>query len=249
MPAGGRLSVTARNAPLLKGRDEATGLSGDFVAVEVQDTGVGVPEENLEHIFEPFFTTKPFGKGTGLGLSQVYGFAKQSGGAVTLASQLGRGTTFTLYLPRAADAPAPAPSPVETGDECEDGRILLVEDNREVAQVTETMLASAGYTVVWASRPQAAWELIEGSEPFDAVLSDVVMEGGMSGLDLAERLRERHPDLPLVLMTGYSEALASGTSLGLTVLSKPVRETEMLAALRTARRAAPKLSNVVRLAR
>jgi signal transduction histidine kinase/ActR/RegA family two-component response regulator len=250
MPAGGRLSVSARNASLQKGRDENTGLAGDFVAIEVQDTGIGVPAEHFAKIFEPFFTTKPTGKGTGLGLSQVYGFARQSGGAVTVASQLGQGSTFTLYLPRAAEAPAAAPAPAEAREESDEGRILLVEDNRDVAQVTETMLASAGYTVKWAHGPQAALDLIEKDEPFDAVLSDIVMEGGLSGLDLAERLREGRPDLPVVLMTGYSEALATGASSGWRVLSKPFREAEMVAALREARRAAhAPPSNVVRLTR
>jgi signal transduction histidine kinase/ActR/RegA family two-component response regulator len=250
MPAGGRLSVIARNAPLQPGRDENTGLAGNFVAIDVQDSGIGIPAEHLAKIFEPFFTTKPTGKGTGLGLSQVYGFAKQSGGAVTATSQLGRGSTFTLYLPRAANAPADKPPVVEPDDDLDAGRILLVEDNKDVAQVTETMLTSAGYTVVSASAPQAALDMIKRNEPFDAVLSDIVMEGGMSGFDLAERLREQHPDLPIVLMTGYSEALATGNSRGLTVLSKPFREAEVVAALRAARRAAPAaVSNVVRLAR
>ncbi len=250
MPAGGQLSVTARNASLQAGRDENTGLAGDYVALEVQDTGIGIPEEHLAKIFEPFFTTKPAGKGTGLGLSQVYGFAKQSGGAITAKSQIGRGSTFTLYLPRAAGAPIDMAPPVEPGDELDEGRILLVEDNRDVAQVTETMLTTAGYTVVLAHGPQAALDIIESSAPFDAVLSDIVMEGGISGFELAERLRERRPDMPVLLMTGYSEALATGTSRGLPVLSKPFRQAEVVAALRAARRAAPAASsNVVRLAR
>jgi signal transduction histidine kinase/ActR/RegA family two-component response regulator len=250
MPAGGRLAVIARNVSLQTGRDEGTGLSGDFVAIEVRDTGIGIPEEHRAKIFEPFFTTKPTGKGTGLGLSQVYGFAKQSSGTMTVASQLGHGSTFTLYLPRAMEAPANAPALVEPRDNLDEGRVLLVEDNRDVAQVTETMLTSAGYTVTWASGPQAALDLIERGEPFDAVLSDIVMEGGLSGLDLAETLGQRRPELPVALMTGYSEALATGSSRGLTVLSKPFREAEVVAALRAARRAEPgSPSNVVRLTR
>jgi two-component system, NtrC family, sensor kinase len=140
--------------------------------------------------------------------------------------------------------------PVEPGDELDEGRILLVEDNRDVAQVTETMLTTAGYTVVLAHGPQAALDIIESSAPFDAVLSDIVMEGGISGFELAERLRERRPDMPVLLMTGYSEALATGASRGLPVLSKPFRQAEVVAALRAARRAAPAASsNVVRLTR
>jgi two-component system NtrC family sensor kinase len=247
MPAGGRLAVVARNATLQPGQDEGTHLSGDFVAISVRDTGIGIPGEHLAKIFEPFFTTKPNGKGTGLGLSQVYGFAKQSGGAMTVTSELGRGSTFTLYLPRAAEAPVVAPAPVDIDADVDDGRILLVEDNRDVAQVTEAMLSSAGYTVRWVSSAQAALDLLAKGEPFDAVLSDIVMEGGMSGLDLADRLRERRPHLPVVLMTGYSEALATGTSRDFPVLSKPFGEAEVIAALRAARRAAPPPSNIIRL--
>jgi signal transduction histidine kinase/ActR/RegA family two-component response regulator len=249
MAAGGQLTVAARNVTLRRGSDEGTGLTGDFVALEVRDTGIGIPEEHLAKIFEPFFTTKPPGKGTGLGLSQVYGFSKQSGGGLTVASQIGRGSTFTIYLPRAATVPAKRAAVGESPDEADDGRILLVEDNREVAQVTETMLTAAGYTVTWVSNTAAALNMLE-QEQFDAVLSDIVIEGGLSGLDLADRLRERWPDLPLVLMTGYSEALATGSSRGLRVLSKPFGEAELVGALKSARRA-PQTSpsNVIRLAR
>jgi signal transduction histidine kinase/ActR/RegA family two-component response regulator len=250
MPGGGQLTVTARNANLHKGSNEGSGLSGDFVAIEVHDTGTGIAQEDLDRVFEPFFTTKPTGQGTGLGLSQVYGFARQSGGAVTVASQPGQGSTFTLYLPRGAEAPAQSPV-TGASEQTDEGRVLLVEDNREVAEVTENMLSASGYAVVWAASPAAALSLLDRSEPFDLVLSDIVMEGGMSGLDLAERLRERRPDLPVVLMTGYSEALATGSSRGLRVLSKPFREAEVTAALRAARRgpAQAPASNVIRLTR
>ena len=251
MPAGGKLTVTGRNVTLHGGRDEGTGLAGDFVAIAVHDTGIGIPDEHLGRVFEPFFTTKATGKGTGLGLSQVYGFARQSGGAVTVASTLSQGSTFTLFLPRGVHVEAHAPAR-ETSDEPDDGgRVLLVEDNREVAQITVGMLGAAGYAVVWANGPAAALDLIERGEAFDIVLSDIVMEGGLSGLDLADRLRERRPNLPILLMTGYSEALATGSSRGLRVLSKPFREAELAAALKGVRRAAghPAPSNVIRLGR
>jgi CheY-like chemotaxis protein len=169
---------------------------------------------------------------------------------VTVASRLGQGSTFTLYLPRAAVAPIPVPASSEAQIDTDEGHILLVEDNRDVAQVTETMLVSVGYEVTWVSGPQAALDLIDAGEPFDAVLSDIVMEGGLSGLDLAQRLRERWPALPVLLMTGYSEALATGSSSGWRVLSKPFREAELVAALRAVRAgAAQTSSNVIRLAR
>jgi signal transduction histidine kinase/ActR/RegA family two-component response regulator len=239
MPSGGKLTIGATNVSLHRGRDDEPGLQGDFVALTVQDTGAGIGEEHLSHIFEPFYTTKPPGQGTGLGLSQVYGFARQSGGAVTVATEVGIGSTFTLYLPRASQpvvrvAVSEEPSPL-----AEQGRVLLVEDNPEVGQVTEAMLSSIGYSVTRAnSGPEALHLLDRPNAEFDVVLSDIVMEGGMSGLDLAPRILERRPGMPIVLMTGYSDALRRGSQLGLPVVSKPFRLAEVAAALSNARREA-----------
>ena len=215
----------------------------------MKDTGLGIPPEHLPKVFEPFFTTKPSGKGTGLGLSQVYGFAQQSGGAVTVASQLRHGSTFTLYLPRATEAPTQTSQIHVLNDDVPGCRLLLVEDNPEVAQVTETMLTSAGYTVVWANNPLIALKMLENEEPFGAVLSDIVMEGGLSGIDFAERVQERWPGLPVLLMTGYSEALATGAARDLRILPKPFREAELLAALRAVRLGTAQPSNVIKLTR
>ncbi|PWC56088.1 hypothetical protein TSO221_03010 [Azospirillum sp. TSO22-1] len=235
MPGGGRLDIGAENVTLTAGRSGGPGLGGDYVAVRVRDTGTGIRAEDLGHIFEPFYTTKAVGKGTGLGLSQVMGYARQSGGAVTADSRLGEGTTFTLYLPRAVQPPV---RPVRrTAEAMADaaGRILLVEDNPDVARTTEDMLTAAGHRVSWVPSGPAALARIDAGEAFDAVLSDIVMEGGLSGLELAQRLRERRPALPIVLMTGYSEALAAGVPGGLPVLGKPFGQAEVLAALRSAR--------------
>ncbi|WP_431856638.1 ATP-binding protein [Azospirillum sp.] len=239
MPGGGRLDIDAENVTLAGGRRVAglggDPLGGDYVVVRVRDTGTGIRAEDLGRIFEPFYTTKAVGKGTGLGLSQVMGYARQSGGAVTADSRLGEGTTFTLYLPRAVQPPVrPARRTDETVSD-DAGRILLVEDNPEVARAAEGMLAAAGHRVTWAPSGPAALARIDAGEAFDAVLSDIVMEGGLSGLELAQRLRERRPALPIVLMTGYSEALAAGVPDGLSVLSKPFGQAEALAALRSAR--------------
>ena len=194
MPSGGKLTIAATNVTLHRGRDQGPGLEGDFVALTVQDSGEGIAEEHLSHVFEPFYTTKPPGQGTGLGLSQVYGFARQSGGAVTVSTELGRGSTFTLYLPRARDPVVTAVSRDEIPPVSEQGRVLLVEDNPEVGQVTEAMLSSIGYSVIRAnSGPEALHLLDRPNAEVDIVLSDIVMEGGMSGLDLAPRILERRP--------------------------------------------------------
>jgi PAS domain S-box-containing protein len=210
MPDGGTLAIRTCNAHEKE---------GDFVVVELSDTGTGMPEEVLSRAYEPFFTTKPVGKGTGLGLSQVHGFAAQSGGRTELSSTAGEGTTLRLFLPRAdkeAAPPASAPPAARRGD----GRIvLLVEDNDHVRAFAEHLLADLGYDVLSAASAEQALEMLEGRR-VDIVFSDIVMPE-MSGLDLARYLAERRPDLPIVLATGYSEETVSGEAVALEVLSKP----------------------------
>ena len=154
MSSGGRLTLGARNVTLAKPND--VGLEGDFVAVEVSDTGAGIPPDVLGRVFEPFFTTKDVGKGTGLGLSQVYGFAQQAGGTATIRSEVGAGTVVTLYLPRCLEPAEPqldgTTSPVASPRLGDRGRVLLVEDNVGVAEVTEGFLQQLGYTVTGGER-------------------------------------------------------------------------------------------------
>jgi signal transduction histidine kinase/ActR/RegA family two-component response regulator len=238
MPSGGRLTVSAANVTLQKGRDEGTGLAGEFVALAVADTGVGIAEAHLAHVFEPFFTTKPSGKGTGLGLSQVYGFARQSLGAVTVRSRLGEGATITLYLPRASEPPVRPVASAPAGTAQQDGRVFLVEDNAAVGEAIEAMLTSLGFSVTRAGDASSALARLARGEEADLLLSDIVMEG-MTGLDLGRRLRELRPDLPIVLMTGYSEALAGRSSDEFPVLAKPFGAQELAAALAKVRAKAP----------
>jgi CheY-like chemotaxis protein len=239
MPEGrGKLWVTAANVTVGKGRRDDLDIVGDFVAVAVRDNGSGIPPDDLAHIFEPFFTTKPTGKGTGLGLSQVYGFVKQSDGAVTVTSKLGEGTTFTLYLPRSREALQPAAAKGPAASPKADGRLLLVEDDPMVADMVHDMMRSVGYEVVGVESGEAALALVEAGEAFDAVLSDVLMAGGLSGLELAARLRTLRPGLPIVLMTGFSEALAGGQAQGWTLLTKPFGVAQATAALDRARQEA-----------
>ena len=205
MPKGGVLSLSGRNVTL--DGFGAGGLKGDFVALILADTGTGIAPDILPKVFDPFFTTKDVDKGTGLGLSQVFGFAQQSGGQVDVASELGVGTRFTLYLPRSTGVPAAAeeegPAPL-TGS----ARVLLVEDNPEVADVAAHMLEELGHEVRLVGNGVAALKALEADEPVDLVFSDIVMAGELDGLDMARRVRESHPRMPVILATGYSEAAA-----------------------------------------
>jgi PAS domain S-box-containing protein len=213
------------------------GGRGKFVAVSISDTGVGIPADQLGQIFEPFFTTKEVGKGTGLGLSQVYGFAKQSGGDVAVESELGRGTTFTLYLPkveRDVERDGAAGHGYGDGQE-EDGRgcrVLVVEDNIEVGRFSTQLLQDLGYETTWAANASEALKLLEeDAGRFDVVFSDVVMPG-MSGIELGREIRHRHPKLPVVLTSGYSHVLAEEGRHGFELLHKPYAVEEVSRVLR-----------------
>jgi PAS domain S-box-containing protein len=198
MPGGGTITIAARNDAL----DEAPD-AGEYVAISVQDSGTGIAPDVLGKIFDPFFTTKPIGKGTGLGLSQVHGFAHQAGGTVRVTSQLGKGTTVTILLPREHASPQSDDIvAVETGGS---GTVLLVEDNPDVASVSTTLLEQLGYTVRRVADADAALREIE-RDGIDFVFSDIVMPGNMDGLGLARRLKEIRPELPILLATGYSDA-------------------------------------------
>ncbi|HEV2557743.1 MAG TPA: ATP-binding protein [Microvirga sp.] len=219
MPDGGTLTLSARNTSL--GGDGGDAPKGDFVAISVRDTGVGIPSDVLAKVFEPFFTTKEVGKGTGLGLSQVYGFAKQAGGAATIASELGRGTEIILYLPRSREPVTADEDQLALINVRGEGVILLVEDNGEIAEVTKANLEELGYRVLLAPDASAALDVIESDRTIDLVFSDIVMPGTMSGLDLGRALRRIRPGLPVVLTTGYSSALQSAAPEGFTLLTKP----------------------------
>ena len=184
-------------------------------------------------MFEPFFTTKELGKGTGLGLSQVYGFAKQTGGGVTIASEPGVGTTVRLLLPRSVALPlvdvvephrAPAAQSMRT--------ILLVEDNDEVAEVTVGALEDIGYQASRARDAGEALTMLSNGRSFDLLMSDIVMPGGTSGLELARTVRQRFPAIPILLTTGYSTSAQEAVAEGLPILQKPYRRQTLESALR-----------------
>jgi len=210
-----------RRLPALRGQPSQP---GQFAAISVSDSGTGIAAELLERIFDPFFTTKAPGEGTGLGLSQVFGFAKQSGGDVQVSSLPGQGTTFTLYLPQ-EDPPAAPPeaasasSPPQAQGEWR--RILVVEDNPDLGNFTAQILEDHGYRISYArSAEEALAQLTGPAGDFDAVFSDVVMPG-MSGLALARELRRQRPQLPIILTSGYSEAIAEDGHQGFAFLAKP----------------------------
>jgi two-component system NtrC family sensor kinase len=238
MSAGGSLTISADNVTLLD--PNPFQLKGDFVALNVTDTGAGIPPEVLARVFEPFFTTKDIGKGTGLGLSQVYGFAQQAGGRAAIESVVGRGTTVTLYLPRSRHAVEVDPSPTSHAEtrqsQRERGRVLLVEDNAEVADVTRELLQELGFEVLGAADVSSALSVLRGST-VDVILSDIVMPGGADGLDLARLVRREYGEgLPIILATGYSEKSQAATEAGFTILRKPYEIGELRSALAEALR-------------
>ncbi|HEV2302555.1 MAG TPA: CHASE domain-containing protein [Stellaceae bacterium] len=245
MPEGGRFRVTARNVSFAAGEAEEDGLVGDFVELTLSDSGVGMEPEVKAHAFEPFFTTKEIGAGSGLGLSQVYGFARQSGGGATIASGPGEGTAIRLFLPRASATPEAAPTAVARASEAPapaPARALLVEDDPEVAEVTVELLRDLGYEAVTAANGRAALELLQRDPAVAIVLSDIVMPGGTSGVDLARHLRQHRPELPVVLLTGHSRSAAQLVAEGFVLLEKPYRRDDLAAVIRAAaeaRRGAP----------
>jgi signal transduction histidine kinase len=236
MLSGGVLTLAAHNETL--DSSGASGLVGEFVRIEVRDTGTGIPSEILDRVFDPFFTTKAVGKGTGLGLSQVYGFASQSGGHVAVQSRPGEGATFVLHLPRADVAQAET-RPLRTGPPTErlahgDRKVLVVEDNDDVAELAMEMMAAMGFAVERvASAKEALAKLATDDRDVDLVFSDVVMPGGMNGVELARELRRLRPELPVLLTSGYSDAVRElDPEEGLPLIEKPYRLETLQKALR-----------------
>jgi PAS domain S-box-containing protein len=208
MPEGGRLTIETMNAHIDEAyaRVHAEVVPGQYVLISISDTGVGMDADTSSRAFEPFFTTKPVGQGTGLGLSQVYGFAKQSGGHVKIYSEVGRGTTVKIYLPRLErpeeerDAPPPMPVPEGTQQET----ILVVEDDEGVRTYSVESLRELGYQVIEAHDGPSALRLLEGQRRIDLLFTDVVLPGGMTGAQLSVQARALCPGLKVLFTTGYA---------------------------------------------
>jgi signal transduction histidine kinase/CheY-like chemotaxis protein len=234
MPNGGVITIAAKNCAGFKDG----GLEGDFVRFSVSDNGIGMAPEVQARVFEPFYTTKEIGKGSGLGLAQVHGFVSQSKGGVRICSELGRGSTISLYLPlshKAAREETRVPGmSVERASRRDAGLVLLVEDDEEVAKLTTEMLDQLGFDVIRAASAVAALGALANGRSVDFVFSDVMMPGGMSGIDLAREIKKRRVGLPVLLTSGYAEAVRSEAEAeGVRILPKPYRLDELSAALRT----------------
>jgi CheY-like chemotaxis protein len=223
MPKGGQLRIRARNEVLAQNGSQP----GQYVAISMIDIGLGMTPETLAKATEPFFTTKPRGTGTGLGLSQVYGFAKQSGGNLQIESVLGKGAAVTLLLPAAHISHSAG---VVTRH-VRGYTILVVEDEMLVAEMARSILSHAGYNVELAHEASKGLEILRSTK-VDAVFSDIVMPGGMNGLELADKIRTELPEIPILLTTGYYQ-LPESRSLEHNVLRKPYDETSLLAAMET----------------
>ncbi len=232
MPNGGTLTIEAAN--IQHHSVEAESAPGEYVMVAVTDTGVGMPREVADRAFEPFFTTKGPGKGSGLGLSMVYGFLKQSGGQVKIESALGTGTTVRLYLPR-AEAPRSVGDRGIAKDDtasAETGRIILVvEDDATVRSMTVARLAELGHRVLEAHSAAAALDILRRDSPIDLLFTDVVMPGGMSGLDLAHHALELRPAIKVLFATGYASSFNPTGGVPGEVLQKPYRDEDLSRAL------------------
>lgn len=234
MPDGGSILIEACNAP----GESVLGTRDDFVRLSVTDSGTGIPEDARARVFDPFFTTKEIGKGSGLGLAQVYGFARQSGGTVWIDSECGRGTSVIMLLPRSQQVPEQPAQEDLAEDAPADpsaGSVLLVDDDEEVAALVGEMLEHLGYQVTHATSATDALGALTKEGKVDIVFSDVMMPGGMNGVELAREIRTRALGVPVLLTSGYAEAAQkTAAAEGVHVLAKPYRLEELATALRDA---------------
>jgi PAS domain S-box-containing protein len=233
MSAGGKLTIATRNIARGRGRGFPPLDPGDYVMISVADTGAGMTEDVRRRAFEPFFTTKEVHKGTGLGLSMIYGFAQQSGGTVTIDSEIGHGTTVQIYLPRAphrgsALEEADEDSRLDAGPP---SRILVVDDNSAVRSITAIMLRTFGHYAIEAAGGQDALDLLEQDRQFDLLMVDLAMPN-MHGDEFATRARDLVPDVPILFVTGYAEpGLVRQRPEG-EILKKPFRRVQLAGKLR-----------------
>ena len=239
MPGGGKLTIELSNQELDE-RDVANledVAPGSYVLMSVQDTGLGIASDALEHVFEPFFTTKGVGEGSGLGLSMVFGFAKQSGGHVAIESRESEGTTVKLYLPRAAGEVSQTEDEDRVVLRAQGEKVLVVEDDRDIRALSMVLLKDLGYKVVEASDGASALSILEDVAQIDVLLTDVVLPGGMDGRAIADSAKVRNPDIKILFMSGYPrDAIKSRGQLDgdVLLLEKPFRKALLARRLREA---------------
>jgi CheY-like chemotaxis protein len=238
MPGGGSLTIATRlvtmeESPLIESGELKP---GSYASILVSDTGAGMSSDTLERVFEPFFTTKPLGKGTGLGLAMVYGFIKQSGGAIRVDSEPGRGTTFTLYLPLAEADAIPVVAPVRlaaTGSR----KILVVDDEPALLEIAKTYLKTMGHTVYGAAEGAGALQIVRQHPDIDLMITDIIMPGALNGVDLAKQVRELLPAIRVVYTSGYTKDAMTDRGLPRVdgqLLGKPYRMAEFETAVNAA---------------
>ena len=233
MPKGGTITIRTRfvTSTGRTGENDFGLPSGDWVGIELSDTGVGIPPENMDRLFEPFFTTKEVGKGTGLGLSTVYGIVQQTGGHIRVTSEVGRGSTFRIFLtPTRRTATSLRPPPPEVRPVVGNAHVLVVEDDAAIRNVIRRTLERAQYVVATVERPSAALDLLARGDRYDCLVTDLMLPE-MSGLELLEQVRQRHPDLKALYISGYTEADVDGQS-DTPLLEKPFTPWDLLRKLR-----------------
>ncbi len=239
MPEGGTLLIKSTNVVLDEdySKQEEEVAPGDYVELAVSDTGAGMPPDVLDRVFEPFFTTKDVGEGSGLGLSMVYGFAKQSNGHVTIHSEIGHGTTVKLYMPRSQESLRPQDMADEKSDHVPGSeRILVVEDDPNVRNVPVRLLRTYGYKIVEAGDGKEAIAHLENDQKFDLIFTDIVLPGGMNGVEIAQEAQRIQPNIKVLFTTGYAEgAVVDELDLDPAVMlvNKPYRKAELLDKVRT----------------
>ncbi|WP_426149430.1 PAS domain-containing protein [Pseudomonas sp. DC3000-4b1] len=240
MPNGGRITLEAANETVDEGQARQLDLpAAEYLRISVKDTGLGMSAELLQKVFEPFFTTKPLGEGTGLGLSMVYGFARQSGGQVQIASEVGRGTRVSLYLPRyegqlpSAEAVSATLCPLLTSRK--DMTVLIVEDDAAARMLLTEVVQDLGYAVIEASDSVAGTRILESDVPIDLLITDIGLPGGCNGLDMVSRCQDQRKGLKVLFITGYTDqasTLPERLGHNARILTKPFALDAMRQCLR-----------------
>jgi CheY-like chemotaxis protein len=240
MPDGGKFCISSKvlhltqENPIVKHEKMNPGM---YVQISITDTGVGMSEETLSRAFEPFFSTKERSKGTGLGLAMVYGFAKQSGGSVQMFSELNKGTSIDIFLPAVTAEKEDSPVSSNINEKLHtkaSGKVLIVDDECDLLEVTSSYVQDLGFKVLPASDGNLALKVVEENPDIEFLLTDIVMPGGLNGVSLAQRVKERLPDVKILYMSGFPSGVIadkSGIELDAPLITKPFSYEELVSAM------------------